>query len=171
LDKHIATLTQMYRDVFSWVTSQRLLVDMSEQSVMAQRILMLVLVKVTMDGSSVSTWSDVLRCVFGSEEPGLDLPADFPDELCSKITEQLSMLNKHSNFEDMLPYVFEGFEYVLLEQESARTKKKRTGIFYTPNDVVGYIVEQSLGTTISPINPPNCNAAYANPAGVGKDMR
>lgn len=77
-----------------------------------------------------------------------------PDKIMIEVYSEICTLSLHPYFGDVLPYILEVFEYDKIDfgtalHDSRRGlvpfKKKRKGIYYTPNDVAQNIVKNTLG--------------------------
>ncbi|RUT39398.1 hypothetical protein EJP82_26220 [Paenibacillus anaericanus] len=83
------------------------------------------------------------------------------DETLREVNQYLKLLPMDDKFFDLLPYVLEVFEYEDIDLNTALidpkrgmipSKKKRKGIYYTPDDVVNHLVSNTLGKLLESNN-------------------
>jgi hypothetical protein len=77
-----------------------------------------------------------------------------PDQVLIKVFDEFMAIPVDDEFEELLPYILEVFEYDTTDIETAikdarkgliPLKKKTKGIYYTPTDVVEFIARNTLG--------------------------
>lgn len=66
------------------------------------------------------------------------------NKLINNIYSKISKIFDDEDIKELLPHILEVFEYLTDNPNLETNKKKKLGIYYTPNDVVEYIVDKVL---------------------------
>lgn len=79
--------------------------------------------------------------------------APMPNEILIKVSHLLNEMRIDNEFHNLLPYILEVFEYENIDLKTAifderrgtiPLKKKKRGIYYTPDDVASYIISNTV---------------------------
>lgn len=93
---------------------------------------------------SKNKWKDFLSLYLDKNDIDYYFQGKCPNisnQLFEKLYESITQLVLQEDFDDIIFYVLECFEYLDQNQSS---KKKKEGIYYTPSDVVEYITCQTI---------------------------
>lgn len=145
IDRSITRLWNMYSTLSTILDKTHK--NTPGKALVGQRILMIALIGISK--KKVKSWEHALEYFFGTnwkiEAEHFGVPNMLPEGSFENFALEIKELVDTTEFESLFPYIAEGFEYVLSHTEAVTGKKKTKGIYYTPQDVVAYLVDGTLG--------------------------
>lgn len=145
IERSISHILKMYSSISTFLQHNE--TSPLDKAISSQRVLMIALIGLS--NRRTTLWTEALQYFFGQDwvekANQFGVPDVMPPRVFEKLIHGLVQLIDTAEFEILLPYIVEGFEYAVADEEEVTGKKKAKGIYYTPHDVVTYLVDGTLG--------------------------